>query len=754
MGNHFNEDLYVRPLEPGMGEAVARRTFLRKKCVCGWAGWGSEQTCPGCRADLRNAEFETWGDLASRVALGNCLIHPTGHRDLVGLERDIACGLTLMSGRHLQHGDETQPGRSMEVFTNCATACTSFVKFYLLLNGSGVGRCYDDDLMLVDWAQAPDVYCVLGRAHPDFQPEFDVDNVALREGFVWVDVEDSREGWAKAIEWYETVAWRRQQCQLILDFTGVRPRGAAIRGMQGRPSAGPVPTMRAIMQIAQTVVAGARRNPEFWPRWKQAMYVDHFLADCVHLGGARRAARNAVKHWRDPGILDFITVKHALDDGDLWTANNSVGLDDEFYQALAVGDPWATKVAQAISAANYYGNRVGKVKGEPGAENEHLRVTAACGVNDRGLRKVGSEKFPLSEDGQALNEACQQVLGGKRWVYMPNPCYEILLWKGGGFCVVSDLAPYHAITAAEPCGQPVQDKVEAAARRIVRALIRVNLLPSVYQDEVRRTNRIGVSLTGLHEYAWQRFGLSFHDLLDEHGRGAPFWQSLAAVKRTIQTEARKYSAEVGLPEPHTNTTIKPAGSVSKPFGLTEGAHLPAYADYLRWVQYQADDSQVLAYEHAGYPVMRNVRSYESQALVGFPTRPLIVRLGIGDKLVTAGQATMDEQYQWLRLLEKYWIVGVTEDGQPLENRGNAISYTLKYDPRELTCEEFHAALWRNQGTVRCCAVMPQEDVSSYPYQPEEPLPPGRYEELMARIRPMREDVTDRDLACATGACPL
>ena len=56
----------------------------------------------------------------------------------------------------------------MEVFTNCATAIASFAKFYLLLNGSGVGRAYDDALMAVDWAEAPNLLLYLSPAHPDY----------------------------------------------------------------------------------------------------------------------------------------------------------------------------------------------------------------------------------------------------------------------------------------------------------------------------------------------------------------------------------------------------------------------------------------------------------------------------------------------------------------------------------------------------------------------------------------------------------
>ena len=36
----------------------------------------------------------------------------------------------------------------------------------------------------------------------------------------------------------------------------------------------------------------------------------------------------------------------------------------------------------------------------------------------------------------------------------------------------------------------------------------------------------------------------------------------------------------------TVTTVKPAGTTSKLFGLTEGAHLPARRQYLRWVQFK------------------------------------------------------------------------------------------------------------------------------------------------------------------------
>ena len=102
-----------RKLTKGLGEAVAKRTILRTKA---------------------NGQLETWADVAHRVALGNSSLLPDKFKkdrqtEYELLRKHISNASLLMSGRHLQHGDETQPGRNMEVFTNCSTASSSFYSF-------------------------------------------------------------------------------------------------------------------------------------------------------------------------------------------------------------------------------------------------------------------------------------------------------------------------------------------------------------------------------------------------------------------------------------------------------------------------------------------------------------------------------------------------------------------------------------------------------------------------------------------------
>jgi len=255
-----------RELHPGMGQAVAERTILRKK-----------QNGAGQR-------WETWGEVADRVALGNSLLCPSKkeqQREYEILKNSIATGTILMSGRHLQHGDENQPETNMEVYCNCASSASSFVLFYLLLNGTGVGRCYDDDMMLVNWDYAPNVRCVIDHTHDDFdwsahESVRDAKHKYKGKDVLWFEVPDSREGWAQALEVWEIAAFEKvhKDKLLILDFTKVRPSGSPIKGMQNRPSSGPVSLMNAFNKASTLKGSGL-------DRWRPALYIDHYFAECV-----------------------------------------------------------------------------------------------------------------------------------------------------------------------------------------------------------------------------------------------------------------------------------------------------------------------------------------------------------------------------------------------------------------------------------------------------------------------------------------
>jgi hypothetical protein len=425
--------------------------------------------------------------------------------------------------------------------------------------------------------------------------------------------------------------------------------------------------------------------------------------------------------------------------------------------------------------------------GEPGFINVDMLTQ-----KDKGEEKiadgsfVGSKRYQITDETRIYLSALAKRVSRKLYRMIVNPCGEIPLNLRGAYCVISDTVPFHADDLTE---------VLSAGEYAARALIRTNLMDNLYAAETKRTNRIGVGQTGVHEFAWKFFQVGFRDLVgpdfegfaafsstytpfveplqiindaasldDPAIRAAAFWEFQGIYSRNTMRAAFAYADLIGAERPHTVTTIKPAGTTSKLFGLSEGWHLPALAYYLRWVQFRSDAPQIAEYRAKGYPV-RDLKTYEGTSIVGFPTEPTIATLGMGDKLVLAGDATPQEQYDWLKLGEYFWIEGGSVadylrggEARPNEDRhGGQISYTLKYKFENTSYEEFLVTLTANQGLVRACSVMPQTDAASsaYEYLPEEPVSKAEFEAVSRAIaEQLAEDIGREHVDCSSGACPI
>jgi len=813
----MNIQTIARSYFPGMGEAVANRTVNRRiftdaqiellpddKIIVlnakdpDFIAWDNAAAVSGYTVEIGKADhmgapdlrLETWADVAHRVATGNAsLIDRAMTSNIFGEEyakmhHHLSQASLLMSGRHLQHGDERQGDRPMEVFTNCASAAATFLNFTLLLNGAGVGRSYDDDMMKADWTKMPEIRLTIAADYPDrkkFTQEWDaVAGAMVPEAMVpdvltpkaaradmkketrpttWIDVADSRGGWGKTLEVLERMAYQGRTDEVVyLEFSLVRGYGAPIRGMQNRPSSGPGPLMKALLKIA------ALRGQDMSP-FMAAMFADHYAAECVVVGGARRAARMATKTWRDTTIFDFISIKRLHD---LWSSNNSVTIDQEFRDRCAkvrdllrqfketnqtpdlllragridATDLHAWKVLYALADASYHDGT-----GEPGIINQDRLHEVRGGLDEYldGLY-VGSKSYQIDDETVDMLKDLAVACMACRYTMITNPCGEIALLMMGAYCVIADVVPFYATS---------DDDAEDAFRTATRALIRTNLMDAIYNKEVKRTNRIGVGMTGFHEWVYDRFKFTWHDMINEV-KSREMWQMVSRFKRAVVEEATEYSNLLGVEVPHTNTTMKPAGTTSKLFGVTEGAHLPSMRWYMRWVQFRSDDPLVQEYAAKGYQT-KELKSYPGTTIVGFPTAPTICEMDGGDWVVTAAEATPEEQYRYLRLLEKYWIVGVEEDGiTALADTGNQISYTLKYNPEVVSFERFLDTLIDGQFSIRCCSVMPQVELTKYEYQPEEPISRDDYLKAAAAIKAgaPAEDIGFEHIDCGSGGCPV
>jgi len=780
-GASFGEEpLPARPLDRGMGIAVGRRTVFRT----------DDENC--------------FGKVADRVSLGNISLLDNPHSDEAKLEQArlrnaIATGALLTSGRHLQHGDASQPMRNIEVFSNCSSAITSFAKFYLLLNGSGVGRSYDDSLMAVNWQKAPRVLLYLSPEHPDFphsvesqcrfgismnilpdrstsDPEgivsryiseqFVTDLTKIPQDAIYHQIADSREGWAKALEILEAMAFRGEADKtVLLDFSIVRPAGSPIAGMQNRPASGPVSLMRVFLNLRNDII----NYPNPMPLWEQAIRVDHYVSIEVQVGGARRAARMATKNWHDPDILSFIRIKS---EGGLWTANHSVMVDSTFWSL--VQEPLTNKpLSQHAHTVFREATRCAYINGEPGFINgdaleDHRTGTAWLKPVYTDGRDFCSMRYKVDEAVDLLADLSYRA-SVSNFPVTTNPCGEIALHVTGGYCVIADYAPLLACPVPfetlspgvipEDIAALWDARIEDSVRLGVRFLQRANTMDSLYGAEVDRTNRMGIGPTGIHEYAWMRYGYSFEDLIDPN-RSAPFWSALERYSNAAKDEANTYAEQLGRNTPFTVTTLKPAGTTSKLFGLTEGAHLPARQHYLRWVQFKGtrdpdtdewhlgSDPLLAEYSRRGYP-LRELVSFPGMTIVGFPTVPLLVRLNLGHLCVTASEASPESQYQWIRLLEKHWIGA---------SQGNQISYTMKIYTDRYNIDDFRDIVRQHQPTVRCCAILPSkpDHELGFEYTPEEELTLDRFVDVVSRIddNQIHEDVDLVHLQCMSGVCPL
>jgi adenosylcobalamin-dependent ribonucleoside-triphosphate reductase len=677
-------------------------------------------------------------------------------------------GITPLSGRHLQHGDKNQKTKNIEVFTNCSTTPFSFLSFYLLLNGSGVGRDYSSESCRVDWDYMPNVRIVLDGgsdddgdvakgAHPDwvsafneFQSSFESLKEAKHkydaesEDVRWIKVRDSREGWAEAIAILETAAFHKNHADslFIFDFSDIRPAGSPIKGMQNKPAQGPVPLMRAMAKLS--TIKGARMKP-----WKQALFIDHILASIVVMGMVRRAARIATKSWSDRDVIEFIDIKRG---GFLWSANNSILTDEEFWEQAKNPKPsHARRVFEAAVGAAYYDET-----GEPGFLNTHL-----LNENKEGFDKITIDSylnsnydFKLHQKTFEMIEKTLTAIKRSKYPFICNPCAEIVLSKFGGYCVIGDVVLKYSES---------KEMSKKAVALTARALVRTNLMNALYKTEVERTNRIGVGITGIFEYAWSLFGLTFKDLIsvydhvfdssaiemgdEPNQKVMEFWNHIDDLRITVEKSAAEYSHVLGLNPPHTATTIKPSGTISKVMACTEAAHLPPYSFYVRWVICEKNSEKHMEYVSRGYPVKDVSHQYHNCVVIGFPTKHPIADIMGPENVIMADEVIAEDQFKWVSLLERFWFGP--------DKRNNQVSYTLKYDNKKVSHDEYLDIILKWQPKVRCCAVMPFTDESAYAYLPEEKITEEKYYELMALIDPKTtEEYSEEELMCDGGACPI
>lgn len=118
---------------------------------------------------------------------------------------------------------------------------------------------------------------------------------------------------------------------------------------------------------------------------------------------------------------------------------------------------------------------------------------------------------------------------------------------------------------------------------------------------------------------------------------------------------------------------------------------------------------------AGYHVEPAVESPENTVVVSFP-------IAFDEGVRPIHQISMWEQLSLAAFLQKYWA-------------DNQVSITISFDP-ETEGPQIKHALDYFQYQLKGVSFLPRKPLGAYAQMPEEPISRERYEEMVAKIKPV------------------
>ena len=671
-----------------------------------------------------DGSLETWPETVARVVAGNLSLGDSRH-ELPGEREDLIDMMTkfeiIPGGRHLWASGV----KGRQYLFNChvshwgpeITDHFSFT-FLRLMEGGGVGANYSNRYL----AQYPEIqgfqhidstwlgnpyslHIVCDSTHPDYQTMKDAGLLSTEYVSDWdgcYAVEDSREGWADAltdlISTYYRPAKNRNR---VFDVSRVRPRGAKLHTFGGTAS-GPAPLAQMLHEVTDVMNAriGAKLDGI------GAMEIDHAIATCVVSGGVRRSARMAIMRWDDPQIFEFLSAKQTS--GKHWTTNISVEVDNDFFR---LQDQLTGEVNDADLNNSY---------------NAHTVMAAIA----EGMLNNGEPGIWNSELSN---------VGEPNPVVATNPCGEIALeaWEN------CNLGHVNLAAFVGDSGDVDYDRMKQAHILMTRFLMRAtngDVNDSKQAATLARNRRIGVGHLGVASYLAMK-GLRY----SEAGDRASFLLLLQRMSNSVDEAAAVYAHDLRIPVPVKKRTVAPTGTIAKLVGVSEGIH-PIFAKYfLRRIRFSDVDAaqreQVEDYRTRGYHV-EPCQYAANTTVVTIPTQDILMqnvtdRYGVEfaesvvqsvAELSAADMLKMQEVYQ------TYWA-------------DNAVSYTVNFNPSDMTVEGIAAVLREYGPTLKGTTFFPELSHAQPPYE--------RITRADFELYSYLAEVGDgTDESCASGACPV
>lgn len=369
-----------------------------------------------------------------------------------------------------------------------------------------------------------------------------------------VVVEDSKEGWAKALKEYLSLLWDGQLPKY--DVSAVRPKGSRLKTFGGRAS-GPEP-LADLFEFVKDILTNAAG------RKLTALEVHDIMCkigEIVVVGGVRRSALISLSDLGDREMAEAKAGAWWVNDSQRALANNSAT-----YYSRPNMDVFFREWK------NLYDSK----SGERGIVN--------LDASRRQAEKIGRRDV-------------KQLEG-------TNPCGEIIL-RNKGFCNLTEV-----VARAEDTLEDLREKVRLATilGTWQASLTNFKYLRRKWKENAEEEALLGVSLTGI-------FGnklLAGREGLDALASTLDNLRELA-----VQTN-KEEAARIGINQAGAVTCVKPSGTVSQLTGVSSGIHPWYSERYARRVRGNNADPVTRLMKDLGVPHEPEINKPEDTTVFEFP----------------------------------------------------------------------------------------------------------------------------------------
>lgn len=640
---------------------------------------------------------EFWAETVRRAVEYNCSLAPTPREEAEALYDNIYHLRQFLSGRTLWVGGTPVADAYPMANYNCAFEVIDDYRayhdlFYLLMVGSGVGvRVLREDAL-----RLPKIRTNVKLFHKPYdgrpkEKRLEFTNLSFTKDSVFIEVGDSKEGWAQALSHYFEILTNREYMKIqkiTAVYDSIRPRGERLRTFGGTAS-GYESMMAMLDKIHKVIEAAGKRDGTAYTRLQPVDLLDiaNIIGENVVSGGVRRTSEIGLIDAEDRACIEAKNELYRQREG-RWELN----------QAIAH--------RQMSNNSIYY-------RKKPTREMLHWHLMQ--------MRHSGEPGWINEEAGKKRHPNFHGC----------NPCGEILL-DSHGLCNLTTVN----VMALVKDGRLLEKELLEAQRLSARAGYRMTCreLEIHRWNQVQQRDRLlGCSLTG-----WQ-------DMVNAVGMTEEEQICLLEKLRRAAHEAADELADcLGEKRPLLVTTIKPEGTLSLLPTVSNGIHYSHAPYYIRRVRISAADPLCRVCEALGYPVLPEVGQDPENPTTKVVEFPVRAPKGTVKADVTAVQQL--ENYR--RFMRHYVDHNCSITVHVRENEWDEVEQWVWENWDEIVALSFLSY------DDHFYELLPYEEITEEEYERRLRNMPPFDPSLLSEYEHGETELDSGDSECANGACPI